>query len=426
MRSAILVSILVAFLSLFTTAGGGQQCTPTPTEPVELCNVGLSCDDGDPSTEDWCSPATYTCRHETYSWWTDCGSDLDCDSSQVCGSLGNCIPSGCGADMACGHDEICYFGLCYVQDAAWCDEDADCNDGNPCTIDACSTTGKCRFSQHVEAGTICGYDSAAEQDLVCFSGQCVPPMGFCSIDAPMDMGEQQCAATSGDFDWGTFCLPNGTQKGGRIEGACQQCIPQYSVDTNIARGCTADAPLCVSERVSVPGYEYQREWWHCVIVVSCDTTNDGTICGWDNEARNIMVCYNGACVPEGVGFEQQCETDYDCVEGTRCEDSTCQPYTPRQVDTCGGPTYCQPCDLDLECQGFGYCTGPYNDDPACGGYGQCETWEAQTVILPTGRCNHSTGRCAMESSSVAETCNDGDAATRDHCVPGVGCVSDHS
>jgi len=343
-----------AFLLAVFTAGGGQRCTPVPTgPPVE-----------------------------------DCQTDSECSEfNRVCGPQGNCIPSGCSDDDGCADHETCYHGTCYPQDAAWCDTADDCSDYNPCTVDECTQDGKCIYNRQELTGAVCGYDSFYEDTRVCWLGQCVLPHGFCNPLADQSAIEEQCQVTGGDSDWGSICIPDGQQKGGRALGWCNQCLPQTDPETGLDIGCPAEAPTCLTEEVPFVNSEWTRTWYYC--------------------------------------GQSSCESDTDCAEGRRCEDGACVEYEPRTSNiACGPNMYCQPCDLDSECQGFGYCTGPYNDDPSCTSYGICDTWEAQTVILPTGRCNHNIGTCIMEVSLVADTCNDGDATTWDHCVPGDGCAND--
>jgi len=252
------MAILVAFLGVFSTAGGGGQCHPFPTEPGggEVCNTYI-----EGVQASWLCPLGDLCGNEP----NECHSVLDsCD------------------------------------DVMW--------------------------------GTPCGWDEAAGVELVCFEDQCLQPLGYCHLDAPMDMGEMQCLATSGGTDWGTFCESASSTKGGQYSGFCHQCLNMYPVDGSplIARGCTADAPVCVYTEVG----ELRRPWWHCEALPteSCSELPNGTVCGFDDEARNLLVCYEGECVPEGIGYEPNCDSDVQCPENFFCDGTNhCTAYDPTET-----------------------------------------------------------------------------------------------
>lgn len=218
------LALLVIFI-IICAGGGGQRCIPIPTEPIDgvECNRAV----GDGPWESWLCQEGYRCGEEYGECRLACESDLDCESGEVCDEYGACSQNFCAEGAQCNEGQVCFAGVCYEPDSGWCaGSDDNCNDGNPCTVDTCSPSGRCIFNVQVADGSVCGQNLPSGIDLVCFSGECVFPLGYCSLDAPMDMGERQCAATDGGFGWGTFCLPmgfdpEGSQKGGRfMTAAC--------------------------------------------------------------------------------------------------------------------------------------------------------------------------------------------------------------
>ncbi|GEM_PF-4702092 len=109
-----------------------------------------------------------------------CQQDSDCAQSESCNSQGVCvpvIPATCTPDcagMECGDDgcggtcgtcpagESCVGGGCEAPPA--CDSAADCDDGNPCTADACDPAVGCTHTPVVcddgDASTVDSCDPA--------------------------------------------------------------------------------------------------------------------------------------------------------------------------------------------------------------------------------------------------------------------------
>jgi hypothetical protein len=117
-----------------------DPCTADACDPVRGClHPVTACDDGDPCTVDACDPATGGC--------TSTRDDRACDDANPC------TADGCGAGAGCVHEPIagscddknacttadaCSAGVCTGGPAL------DCDDGNPCTADACDPATGCR------------------------------------------------------------------------------------------------------------------------------------------------------------------------------------------------------------------------------------------------------------------------------------------
>jgi len=100
----------------------------------------------------------------------------------------------CEGKYPLGGDNIITYhaiGSCDPAAIPDCVLDADCDDGNPCTIDVCNGSNECEITSAVD-DTVCGVDSDptdCQGPNVCRSGVCTAgvntaPVGtFCGIGA---------------------------------------------------------------------------------------------------------------------------------------------------------------------------------------------------------------------------------------------------
>ncbi len=214
-----------------------------PSLRVELapepCIVDADCDDGNECTIDACTDDLF-CNHAVRADATGCngGAGLCCD--------GACTAPPCGAD-------------------------ADCNDGQDCTTDACRSLGTCvaRCESLLRAdGTDCSTGA-------CCSGACCPDVccdGVCAVPA--------CTAADDCVD-GEPCSTDACQDPGTCAAACVHTWP----------ACGGNDSCCAR---------------HCTGVTDPDCA---TVCG------------NGIC--EGGGEDcTACPEDCQCA-GNRCKKACC-------------------------------------------------------------------------------------------------------
>ena len=229
-----------------------------------LCE-GVDCDDDNPCTSDICDPSNGSCPNPDKDDGTRC---VDGDQPGKC-SGGLCV------------------GIC---------ADIDCDDGDPCTIDACDeVSGACTNSKATE-GTGCEVDGIPG---LCLSDVCV---GLCDGIVDCSDGEE-CTEDRCEPTDGTCSNPNLPDDAecdfGGFPGRCSS-------------GLCVDAELCRT--------------------VDCSDDNDCTddICN-----RLDASCTNP---PKGDGTD--CEVGGDpgrCSAGTcrgLCEDQDCDDGNPCTVDTC--------------------------------------------------------------------------------------------
>ena len=152
-----------------------------------LGGVALECDDGNPCTQDECGVAG--CLHLPLDGPCDDGNsctsgdacaggvcagvgEVDCDdgnpcTTDSCSPLGGCThlahDGACTDGDACTVNDACVAGACISGPAL------DCNDGNPCTDDACQSPGGC---VHITNDGACNDGDACTQGEACVDANC--------------------------------------------------------------------------------------------------------------------------------------------------------------------------------------------------------------------------------------------------------------
>ena len=155
--------------------GAGNLCHNNPVD--NCCNESSECDDGAECTSDTCVFDNLEVNHGT------------CENEQ----LSNCCSPGDSPAAligACGPDPdgtaTCFVWECsdqgqcnLLQNATCCTKDVDCEDGDPCTTDVCTSGNTCKHLQLQEGGACCvvNNDCADEDgktctDPVCTGGVC--------------------------------------------------------------------------------------------------------------------------------------------------------------------------------------------------------------------------------------------------------------
>ena len=187
----------------------GDVCDPATGKCAVLANTnGLLCDDGSACTaKDACLAGKCTGSPVNCSDGNDCTDDLCDTKTGACTFLANTAP--CTGAVACLTGGQCKDGKCQAGTKP------NCDDGSPCTSDACdSATGKCVYTKAAD-GTVCDDGVACSTSSACQSGACVPSAP-CLVLAKNSF---DCGKASG---W-SFDPPLSTQDGAQVV---------WSVDNN--------------------------------------------------------------------------------------------------------------------------------------------------------------------------------------------------
>ena len=370
-----------------------DACVKTPTNVNQTCNDGNACtttdrcdsggtcvgsgalsvDDGNPCTDDSCSPGTGAIH--TPNTGNSCDDGDACTTVHACNASGSCVgsvPPIIDDGDPCTNDACsAATGVTHTPNTG-----ATCTDGNACTtIDVCNN-GTCSGS---------GSPSTLDDRDFCTLDVCDPATGAvthtrsdpkccntdgeCSSDEICDEPNHHCTEC---IDSTVFLLP-GAPPYGIDDGCaggdpvcktstttpnrCVVCINNKTSDRDADEGCLPTTPICDE---AVTG-------GRCVECNSNDDCTGGEVC---DVAAGICV----VCIDKGVGVQDSgCNTalpvcelanagllDDHCVE---CEDNKpagvqdfgCEPAEPYcDVAFVGGPN-CVECQSDEDCDDFEVC-----------------------------------------------------------------------
>ena len=293
----------------------GDACTVGDMCIQGVCTPGpaLNCDDGNVCTADACEPDGM-CVHAPNQ--APCDDANACTTGDHC-SGGACVVEGmknCDDENPCTNDSCDMMAGCqYVFNTAPCDDsdactvgetcdngacaggiELNCNDGNPCTDDACAPDSGCVLTNN---------NAACSDGNVCTLGdQC--SQGACTAGPALDCDDATACTTDA-------CDP---QKG----------CTHATLDCDDSNACTTDS--CLS------GAGCQ----HAPVAGVCD---DGDPC------TNGDTCVGGVCTPG----------PYSCAESncTNSVDDDNDGYTDCNDPDCAGGSTC--IILEINQGGIGSC-----------------------------------------------------------------------
>ncbi|MFH1532887.1 MAG: hypothetical protein ABIK09_19355 [Pseudomonadota bacterium] len=351
--------------------------------------------------------------------WTPCALENDlglCTGTRVCaaGGLTTCDAAEPAPDLCNGADDDC-DGLT---------DEETCDDGNPCTGDACLGAAGC---EHVakESGECADGNPCSAADH-CVAGVCVGDPVLCDDQNPCT--DDSCTEAGGcahvpnalDCDDGDPCTVADECGGGACAGtpvACdcaqdEDCLPLE--DGDLCNGtllCDSGAlPFqCVVDPGTVVACPAPEGTAAPCLVPTCDPEtgacgfapgNDGAPCDDGDPCALADTCSEGACVA-GVTA--------NCNDGNPCTDDGCLPGVG-----CTHTANTLPCDDGNACTVGDACQGGLcvvGDDLGCEDDNVCTDDSCDPLI----GCVHTNN---------AAPCDDGNPCTAgDHCAGGWCVVS---
>jgi len=304
---------------------------------------------------------------------------LRCDGRCVAvdSSLEHCgaCHVACGDGNTCNGAEACRLGACMAG------VPVDCDDGNPCTADACGANG-CE-SPPAADGSVCAAGDVCHSGGVCVSGACSPGAPVvcddgnpCTADACGANGCEHAPAADG-----SVCAAADLCHGGGVcvNGACPPGAPVVCDDGN---PCTLD---------------------HCDPAAGCayGMAPDGTTCPDALACNGEETCREGACRP---GIAEVCADD-----GNPCTADACGPNGCEHPPLPDG----HPCSDGQMCNGNELCLAGVC---AAGAPAQCDDGN----VCTTQRCDGEANRCAYAPVADGTLCDDGQTSTQgESCRAGI-------
>jgi len=369
----------------------GDQCTVGESCLEGVCGAGVetNCTDGNPCTTDLCAPES-GCIYEN--------NDSPCQDGDLCTVGDQCSGGEClgGEELACEDgnpctDDACQQGMgcVHVNNVAPCDDlnscttddqclggqcvgsgSLECDDGNPCTKDICLPDGGC---SHENSATPCSDGDPCTVGDSCVAGQCAPGQ-------PLDCGD------------GNPCTDDACD-----EGLCQHSPNQQSCDDGnpctVGDHCSEGACVVEGPAECDDDNPCTTDW--CDPLDGCVFYTNTLPCNDDDLCTTGDVCADGACISSG---------SLNCDDGNPCTDEQCDSESG-----CVWEENSLPCDDDNECTTGDTCSGG-----ACLGTGQADCGDGNPCT--DDQCDPQTG-CWSGNNTLP--CNDGDACSLyDVCADG--------
>lgn len=289
--------------------------------------------------------------------------------------------------------DVTVSGPCGAPGEACCLADAHCDDGDPCTVDACDAPGQACV--HAPVLGCCVDDAACSDADACTADACDVATSLC-VSSPVP----GCCNTALDCDDGAPCtLDVCPGPGGPCEHSpiSQCCVSDADCDDGAA--CTADAcgagNLCV--HLGVPGC--------CASDADCQEAPD------DLCTANECDLATGTCASTGLGPLGCCNTSADCDDGDACTADACSGpgghcSHVESTDCCtvDDPEVGEPCEAP---------TPPF-DAPPC----QAGAWACVSGALV---CEGAVGPTTDVCDGVDNDCN-GFVDLPGTCPSGQSCV----
>ena len=268
---------------------------------------------------------------------------------------------------------------------------ASCDDGNPCTADACNS-GTCVNLNYTVA---CDDGNPCTASDTCSAGACQSGANICECQVDSD-----CASKSG----GNLCVGTYTCDKSGAAPACK-LVAGSAVTCSSAGDSTCSTNQCIP----ATGL--------CAMVAATDgaTCSDGSLC------TTADACQGGVCTGPGVCDDNDlctddvcdltgncthalnsapCSDGNACTTGDKCYDGNCFGSDDTVCVDDGNPCTSNLCDVDNGCGAF-----PITN-LACDDGNLCTTADTCT-----------DGTCG----GTAKVCNDSKICTDDSCAAGV-CV----
>ena len=286
------------------------------------------CDDSAPCTLDLCSTSkSGFCEHIALPLC--CLSDADCTDGELC-TVDSCSKSG-----LCSNPST----------PGCCSKAAQCDDADSCTLDSC-VNHVCRHGPKYPGQTCCAADADCESSNPCLEGTCLGDI--CSFAKIPDC----CAADYQCKDQlpctADTCNPTThTCQNPPIPGCCQSasdceqakppeyfCRPAYCIANQCkfgppVPGCCAqlsdcdDANSCTVDVCNTAGHTCIHE------KISPDCCTKAADCKDDGDLCTLTACVKGKCTHYPV--TNCCYDTQDCLDADTCTIDTCVANRCRHV-----------------------------------------------------------------------------------------------
>ncbi len=374
---------------LFCTPG--KNAHAWSEEQFAPCSDGDACTADDHCFDGECVGDTTVCDDGNPCTWDICDHDLGCEhwpANEPCDDLDPCTANDFCKDGEClggpapGCDDLNPCTAEFCQEGKGCIyaqlDDAECDDGNACTVGDACWLGVC----------VPGADTVVCQDFnSCTDDVCDPDVGCI-----YPLNDYECCIKGTDINFcadGDPCTVDGcnVDTGACVylpnEGACTDqnaCTENDSCSEGLCQGqpvdCDDDNP-CTDD--------FCLETIGCIhnpVNAACDDASVCTLNDWCDEGKCVGTklncndynpCTDDVCDPESGCLNQfndaQCE-DFDlCTGGDQCVEGQCEGV-PKECND-GNECTNDYCDPAVGCQNL-FNSQPCDDGDECTAGEQCD------------------------------------------------------
>ena len=419
----------------FNVCNGTYLCVDHSCIPN---NSPVNCEDtGNPCTQNTCNPITGECRLTSINEQLPCNigekcktntvcSDGTCDgNSIICNDQNTCTSDTCDNTIgcvfvklnlvACNDDDpctladMCANGVCNSVKLV-------CDDGIPCTSDACSL-GNCTYTPQ---------DNTCKDSTPCGSFICDKTKGCIIKSLPETCDDNNPCTTDSCTNEG--CSHKPFENTCNDNNACtinDSCVSGTCVgeNKNCDDGveCTNDScnnNLCIHQTINTACDDGKECTLDTCSTSGCNNVASNTLCNDANPCTND-ICSTTGCTHTNITMGA-CDDNNPCTTNDVCALGIC---TGVKICECATTNDCTAKEDGNLCNGTLMCdisTFPYTCKVDVTTIKTCDP-SLNTECLEK-QCNPINGNCSFTAIHDALPCNDGDACTVDEYCNNGSCT----
>ncbi len=316
-------------------------------------------------------------------------------------------------------------------------EVATCDDGDPCTTDACEIGVGCVNTVHDGA---CEDGDACTSGEMCVAGECVAGTVETCADDGNNCTVEQCDPQLG-------CVRTNLANRSRCEDGNPCTVDDLCMEGHCASGaavscddhnpCTTDScgpdGACINAPTTGTAGSCD-DGNACTVGDYCNAgscvAGVGPVCADDGNPCTVESCEPGVgCVSSTRPDTSSCEDGNACTQGDQCMGGVCRPGTAASCDD-QNPCTNDGCDAQLGCYNAPR-AGACDDGTACSSASMCQDGQCRGTVLvdcnddnpcTTDSCDPVQG-CKNVAVGNGGSCDDGDACTTGESCQGGACIA---
>ncbi|MBM4345456.1 MAG: VCBS repeat-containing protein [Deltaproteobacteria bacterium] len=374
----------------------GAASVSCGTSQCQLCSSQKNnCGNGSCGPTESAKTCPVDCKGACATAKCDDGNECSLDACTT--ATGACVYQSLNG-KPCDDANVCTAGDVCANQACVGSGGKDCDDKNPCTTDSCDKAAGCQYVNNTQA---CDADGTACTDKdACAGGKCVAGLSLVCNDKD--------ACTTDTCDKVAGCTykaacddknPCTTDSCDKVGGGC--------LHLNNTQACDADASACTDKDVCAGGKCVAGPSLVCDDKDACTTDTCDKVAGCTYKAAcdDKNPCTNDSCDTksgcQNVANTAACDADGSvCTVSDACKDKVCVAGAKKVCDD-GKVCTTDGCDAKAGCTAVNN-TAACDDGNACTGSDVC-----------------GAGVC----KGAGITCDDKDPCTADSCDASKGCVT---